>query len=187
MPEPRWVSVSEAARLEADAGRPVNKSSISRFLQANTDVPVQRDHGGRVDRVDYGKLVAARTASLAVQDRFSSRAEAPQVPRPPQGFAQQSATDRKRAADAERAELDLAERKGQVLSRDAAVSAIEAAGVTFVQALERRRRTLAQKLTAVADTRAVELELKSADRSLLETLVVDLHAAAQFAGSTALS
>ena len=50
----QWVSVSDAARMEASAGRAVNKSSISRFLDRNPDVPVRRDDQGRVKLVEYG-------------------------------------------------------------------------------------------------------------------------------------
>lgn len=174
MSEERWVSQSEAADLETQAGRPVSQSRVSRFLADNPDVPVQRAPGGFVRFVEYNALRAARAASLSVQDKLSLR-ETP--PAQPKGFPTQDGTARKRNADAETAELNLAERKGELLSRDAAHAAIETAGATFLQGLERRRRGLAQKIVGITDPRAVELELKASDRVLLEALVTDLSAA----------
>jgi hypothetical protein len=174
--EQHWVSQSEAAELETKAGRTVSQSRISRFLADNPDVPVRRAPGGMVRFVEYNALRAARAASLSVQDNLSLR-ETPPARLP--GPSAANSTERKRSAEAEAAELRLAERKGELLSRDAASAAIEAAGAAFVQALERRRRSLAQKITGLPDFRAVELELKSADRVLLEALVSDLTKAAQ--------
>ena len=173
----RWVGISEAAALEAAAGRPVNKSSVSRFIAGNPDIPVQRMPNGSVKFIEYGAFVAARTTSLSVQDKLSLRDPGPNPVRDPVAQLPTDSTARKRAADAEKAELDLAERKGDLLSRAAAIQAVEAAGAAFVQALERRRRTLAQRLAGLDDPRAVEHELKAADRSLLEALVTDLNAA----------
>jgi hypothetical protein len=173
MDEPRWVSQSEAARLEAAAGRPVNQSSISRFLATNPDVPVQRGPSGNITLVEYGALSRARGGSLAVQDKLIDRGGV--APRPITGA---NSTERKRAAEAETAELNLAERKGQLVARESVVSAIETAGVAFTQALERRRRKLATEVAGIADARAVELAIKAADRELLQAIVADLQGAA---------
>jgi hypothetical protein len=169
MSDTRWVSQSEAARLETAAGRPVAQSSISRFLDSNPDVPTRRTAAGKVQFVDYEALSLARGASLSVQDKLAGRERhAPPAhvsPEPPR-----DATSRKRAAEAENAELNLAERKGEVISRAAVTMAVEAAGAAFVQALERRRKPLAQRVATLGDVRAVELELKSADREMLSAV-----------------
>ncbi|MFN7110312.1 MAG: hypothetical protein ACK4M2_01650 [Brevundimonas sp.] len=164
----RWVSVSEAAALETQAGRPVNKSSISRFIARNEDLPVKRDAHGRVKEVDYDALVAARSESLSVQDsREIFAVPAAVAPMAPSG-------SRKRALEEEKLELDLAERKGEVLDRASVTMAIEAMGVAFTQALERRRRALATEVAGVADVRMAEAALKVADRRLLNNLVGEL-------------
>ena len=168
----RWVTVSEAARLEGLDGRAVNKSSISRFIDRNADVPVRRDARGRVQEVDYDALAEARRGSLAVAD--SRPAGLPFAPSPQAPAAPAS---RKRALEEEKLELDLAERKAEVLSRAATVMAVETAGLAFVQSLERRRRGLANKLEG-RPAREIELELKAADRALLEGLAKDLAGAA---------
>lgn len=159
----RWLSVSEAA---GELG--CNKSSISRFLAKNPDVAVRRNAAGQVVSVDYTALVMARSGSLAVQDH-ADRAAAPSAPAraaPPQALATAPVGSRRREIQDELAEIDLAERKGQLISRTAAFAAIEAAGVALVQALEQRRRPLAQRLAGLNDVRTLETELKTADRAL---------------------
>ena len=166
----RWVSVSEAARLEGEAGRPVNKSSISRFIDRNPDVPVRRDSRNRVTEVDYAALAVARGQSLSVQDSRPAPAalSTPTTALPVVG-------SRKRDLEVEKLELDLAERKGELLSRAATAMAIDAIGVAFLQGLERRRRTLATQLVGISDQRPMELALKAADTALLNELVGKLQ------------
>lgn len=163
----RWVSVSEAASLETKAGRRINKSSISRFIARNEDLPVRRDPQGRVKEVDYDALIRARGESLSVQD---SR----QVSEAPSAAPVGPAGSRKRALEEEKLELDLAERKGELLSKAAVTMAIEAMGVAFTQALERRRRTLATEVAGMNDVRQAEHVLKQADQKLLNNLVAEL-------------
>ncbi|GAA0197812.1 hypothetical protein GCM10010203_56010 [Actinomadura yumaensis] len=163
----RWVSVSEAAALETQAGRPINKSSISRFIARNEDLPVKRDGQGRVKEVDYDALIKARGESLSVLD---SREAAPAAPK----AAAAPAGSRKRQLEEEKLELDLADRKRELLSKAAVTMAVEAMGVAFTQALERRRRTLATEIAGLGDVRQAELALKTADRKLLNNLVAEL-------------
>lgn len=170
MAEERWVSQSEAARLLG-----VAQSSISRFIAANSDVPVKRNDRGRVETVEFNALRAARGESISVQDKAAEREAVQQPPAP--GVRGVVEATRRNVRD-ELAELDLAERKGEVLPRASVQSAIETAGLNFVQGLERRRQALATKLTGMTDRRAVELELKAADRQLMEALVRDLTRAA---------
>lgn len=166
----RWVSVSEAARLEGEAGRAVNKSSISRFIDRNPDVPVRRDARNRVTEVDYEALAVARAQSLSVQDSRPAFNAAP-APTP----AAPVVGSRKRDLEVEKLELDLAERKGELLSRAATSMAIDAIGVAFLQGLERRRRTLATQLVGISEQRPMELALKAADTALLNDLIGKLQ------------
>lgn len=165
----RWVSVSEAARLEGEAGRAVNKSSISRFIDRNPDVPVRRDGRGRVTEVDYAALAVARASSLSVQDSRQAPVAAPAAAATP------IIGSRKRDLEVEKLELDLAERKGELLSKAATSMAIDAIGVAFLQGLERRRRALSTKLVGISDQRPMELALKAADTELLNELVGKLQ------------
>lgn len=176
----RWVSQSEAARLETEAGRPLAQSSVSRFLARNPDVPVQRNSSGAVAFVDYDALVNARRGSLAVQDSREARFEAPGgQERPPARSDEGSAATRKRAAEAELAEIGLAERKRELISRAAVQLAIQTAGLAFSQGLDRTRRGTAQRVAGIEDVRAVELALKERDRDLLNALVTALNGAAE--------
>lgn len=167
--ETRWVSVSEAARLEGEAGRAVNKSSISRFIDRNPDVPVRRDGRGRVTEVDYTALAVARASSLSVQDSRQAPVAAPAAAAAP------IIGSRKRDLEVEKLELDLAERKGELLSKAATSMAIDAIGVAFLQGLERRRRALSTQLVGISDQRPMELALKAADTALLNELVGKLQ------------
>jgi hypothetical protein len=170
MADERWVSQSEAARLLG-----VAQSSISRFIAANSDVPVKRSGRGNVETVEFNALTLARGGSLAVQDKVAER-EAVNTKTAP-GVRGGEEPVRRNMRD-EVLALDLAERKGEVLARASVQSAVEGAGLAFVQALERRRRQLASKLAEMSDLRAVELELKASDRLLMEALVRDLTRAA---------
>lgn len=175
-----WVTQSDAARRETDAGRPVTQSSISRFLSANPDVPVRRSASGSVQAVEYNALAAARQESLGVQDKLFARGDAAPAPAAaPAVVPMAPAGSRKRQLEEERLELDLAERKGELLDRSAVQMALEAAGVAFVQGLERRRRALATEMTGVTDLRAAELAIKASDRLLLAQLAKDLAKAAE--------
>lgn len=169
----QWVSVSDAARLEGAAGRAVNKSSISRFIERNPDVPVRRDARSRVVEVEYRALASARAASLSVQD--SRSASPPSI----MAFAGQPAapapTSRKRELEERKLELDLAEREGDLLDRTAQTMALEAIAVTLVQGLERRRRKLATDLVDLGDVRKGELALKAADQDLLRSIIGKLQ------------
>lgn len=171
----RWVSQKEAAELETRAGRACVQSSISRFLARNTDVPVRRGPSGAVQMVEYNALAAARAASLPVQDRQAAQ---PGRVEPAEFAPGARAPSRKRQIEDELLEMQLAEKKGQLVSRASVQSAVETAGLAFVQALDRRRRVLATRLAGVEDVREVELAMKAADRELLETLAGDLAAAA---------
>src|ERR1044072_6638625 len=106
----RCVSQSEAARHED-----VAQSSISRFLTQNPDVPVRKTSSSRVQWVELNALSAARGGWLFVQDKQLQREE----PAPTVRQIASRSTARERAAEAERAVLDLAERKGEVVSKDA--------------------------------------------------------------------
>jgi hypothetical protein len=170
-----WLTVTEAA---ARAG--ANKSSISRFLAKNADVPVKRNAAGAVVQVEYEALRAARAGSLSVLDSAETRGAAVQAhPAPAAVPATAPQSSRRREIQDELAEIELGQRKGELISRKAVLGAVEAAGVALTQALERRRRALAGKLAGVNDVRAVELELKASDRLLLAALTAELQRAAR--------
>lgn len=175
-----WVSQSEAARRESEAGRPVAQSSISRFIAGNPDLPVRRNAAGQVQAVEYNALVAARRESLGVQDKLFARAEAEGAQSPAGAVVPMApAGSRKRQLEEERLELDLAERKSEVLDRSAVEMALESVGVTVMQGLERRRRALATEMAALGDIRTAEIAIKASDRRLLDGLVRELTKVAE--------
>jgi hypothetical protein len=174
MADERWVTQSEAARLLS-----VAQSSISRFIAANADVPVRRNGRGHVETVEFNALVEARGGSLSVQDKAAEKAVAPPAPAADRPFEDAAATPRRRDLRDVVLELDIAERKGELLDRQAMQTAIETAGLSFSQALDRRRRSLASRFASMTEAREIEIELKSEDRKLMEALVHDLIRAAE--------
>lgn len=173
MAEQRWVSQSEAARLLG-----VAQSSISRFIAANPDVPVRRNDRGSVAEVEFNALAEARGSSLSVQDKAAERT--PFVAQPEQiPFERAIEQPRRQNLRDVVLELDIAERKGELLDRQSVQTAVETAGLAFAQALERRRRSLASRIAGMTEAREIELELKSEDRKVMEALVADLTRAAE--------
>lgn len=190
-----WVTQTEAAARETAAGRPLTQGNVSRYLvRWAGEIPVERDDRGRIARLCYRTFAEHRAGNLGVADKLQTRQDAPAplfsaplapVSAPPQAREATpvdpraaEASTRKRMAEAERAEIALQEQKRLLIPRQAAIRAVETAGTRFVQGLERRRRTLAQRLVGLDDVRAVETLLKEADRALLEALVQDLTAVA---------
>ena len=169
---PSWVSQSEAARRETAAGRRVTQSSISRLLDANPDVPVQRGANGKVRLVEYGALASARRQSLSARDDLAGRAPSSAAPAASDPMGPSA---RQRAAQAALSELRLAQRKAALVSVEAVALALETAEPLFRQALEDRRPQLAERLSKMADFRAVETELKASDRAMLQAVAAALR------------
>jgi hypothetical protein len=170
----RWVTQSEAAR---ELG--VAQSSISRFLTANPDVPVKRNASGKISEVEFHALAEARSGSLSVQDKAAER-EYAEPSSPPQNlpFEQAVKTPRRKDLRDEMLEMDIAERKGELLPRASIQSAVETAGLAFTQALDQRRRSLASRVAMLTDTREIELLIRADDRKLMEAIVKKLTSAA---------
>lgn len=178
--EQDWVTQSEAARRETAAGRPISQSNVQRYLVRNPELPRRHRPDGRLTGLEYNAFSAHRATNLFSADQLSRHPRAPrpavpQVPVQPVAVvpAAPAADDpglRKRRADAERAELQLAELRRDVLPRAAVLAAIESAALAVTQELDRRRRGLAQRLTGLDDPRALEAQLKAADRELLSVL-----------------
>jgi hypothetical protein len=183
--EQDWVTQSEAARRETAAGRPISQSNVQRYLLRNPELPRRHRPDGRLVGLDYASFSAHRASNLFSADQLSRHPRAPRLSAPAAASAAAApaaasppasapAADdpglRKRRADAERAELQLAELRRDVLPRPAVLAAIEAAALAVTQELDRRRRGLAQRLTGLDDPRALEAQLKTADRELLSLL-----------------
>ena len=166
-----WVSQSEAARRETAAGRPVTQSSISRLLDVNPEVPVQRGANGKVRLVEYGALARARGLSRSVQGNLVGEAVASPAPAASDPMTPSA---RQRAAQASLSELRLAQRKAALVSMEAVELALGTAEPLFRQAMEDRRPQLAERLSKMADFRAVETELKASDRAMLQAVAAAL-------------
>lgn len=167
-----WITVTEAAARESAAGRKITKGNVSRYLKRFSELPVRKDTNDRVVQVEYAALRAHRETSVQVDDKQTAMAEAAPrgastAPAPP------SASDRKRAAEAERAELELAARKGELISRATVTRAIADIGVALSQAIDRAALPLAQRLEGL-DTRAAELEIKRTFRDMQTSVAQQL-------------
>ncbi len=168
---PCWVSQSEAARRETAAGRRVTQSSISRLLDANPDVPVQRGANGKVRLVDYRALARVRLKSLPARDDLDGRAPSSTAPATSEEMGPSA---RQRAAQAALSELRLAQRKAALVSVEAVALALETAEPVFRQAMEDRRASLAERILQMGDVRTVELELRVSDRAMLQAIAAQL-------------
>jgi hypothetical protein len=109
-----WISITEAAARLTEAGDPVDRSTLSRYLKQHADaLPLRPD--GKSHLVDYGALVAHRGENIRLRRPAAARPAA----RPgdvQRRFAgtQADGVARKVLADAEMREMDLAKRRGEL-------------------------------------------------------------------------
>lgn len=83
-------------------------------------------------------------------------------------------------AQAHKAELDLAERLGEVVDLAGVEAAFRTAGVALRQAMESRARPLSEVLAGMTDARAIALRLDEEDRALLTRVMNELRKALGF-------
>lgn len=113
-----WISITDAAARLTEAGDPVDRSTLSRYLtQYSEALPTRRE--GRSNLVEFGALEAHRSDNIRLK-RPVPPANRPPSPRghirQPGRFAgtQSDGLARKVQADAEMREMDLAERRGEL-------------------------------------------------------------------------
>ncbi|MGQ9367709.1 hypothetical protein [Azospirillum sp. ST 5-10] len=142
----------------------VNKSTVSRYLSQG----VLANHGGEArPLVSVAELRALREKGL---DPAKRRSEAP-APVPASADSSLAVERiRKTRAEADKAELDLAERQRTLVERGPVEDAGFEIGVMLRNLLAQRAPGLAQKLVGVVDQRAAALIVEEADRALLAKL-----------------
>lgn len=195
----QWVTLGEAAALEAAAGRPISKPTVCRYLKRHPEIPVQRSaRGDLVRKLDYRAFAAHRIANDRVVDAHGQVAPPDLTPeasgvavdafRAPAGLppllgaqiapsAPASAAQRKTEAQAARFELDLAERTGRLVGRQAASRAVQELSAAFAAALDKLERRLASRVVGVDDERAAQTVIRGECRSLRAELAEQVRRA----------
>lgn len=114
-----WLSITEAAARLADAGDPVDRSTLSRYLAQYAEaLPTRRE--GKSNLVEFGALVEHRRENIRLKRPAvaSGRAPAREASRhAPAGRFTGTQSDglaRKVNAEAEIKEMDLAKRRGEL-------------------------------------------------------------------------
>lgn len=167
-----FVGVTAAAKATG-----LSASTISRYLRR---YPELNRGAGKRPRVSVAELNAhrarfvnaARSNSHAgglMDDPPAAAAEnEPGERRSPDRPTYAAAKTLREAAQAQTAQLDLAERLGQLLARADVEAALTEAGATLQQKQQQRRRALAEILAAAGgDVRAIAAALEDDDRALL--------------------
>lgn len=163
-----WISITEAAARLTAAGDPVDRSTLSRYLKQHSEALAVRPDG-KSNLVEFGALKAHRGENI----RLKAPSHSPRIPaaQPQRSASSQSeASARKLAADAEMREMDLAERRGQLVPASevdrAGRSAVALMQSSFEQALEREASSAALKYGW--DERTLRIVLKGFQRQGLD-------------------
>jgi len=198
----RWVSLVEAAALEAAEGRPLSKPTVCRYLKRHPEIPVQRSRNGAVVRkLDYAAFRAHRLSNINVADAHP----AAMAPAEPAGAfftpnplpllpgaqiapsAPATAAARKTEAQAQKVELELAERTGRLVGRQAASRAVQELGAAFSAALDKLERRLATRVVGVEDERAAQTVIRGECRSLRAELAEQVRRASGLSSADAVT
>lgn len=115
-----WVSITEAASRLTEAGDPVDRSTLSRYLTQYAEaLPTRRE--GKANLVEYGSLVEHRGDNIrlrkpvvAPRPLSGGRTAAPARQINRIAGSQSDGMARKINADAEMREMDLAKRRGEL-------------------------------------------------------------------------
>lgn len=172
-----WVSITEAAARLTEAGDPVDRSTLSRYLTQYSEALATRREG-KSNLVEYGALVEHRGDNIRLRKPVGVQRQAPggrgaSLPARAVGRIAGSQSDgmaRKINADAEMREMDLAKRRGELTptaevdqaGRDA-VALMQAA---FDRAVETEASTLSVRYGW--DERVARIVLKSFAKRGLE-------------------
>ncbi|WP_209483902.1 hypothetical protein [Xanthobacter flavus] len=174
-----WISITEAAQRLSDAGDPVDRSTLSRYLKQHAEaLPLRR--AGKSNLVDFLALVAHRGENIRLRTPPPS-APAPATTAAPQSRrfvgTQTDGAARKMMADAELREIALAKERKQL----APVGEVDRAGrdavalmqSAFEQAVETDAAAFALKYGW--DERQVRLALKQFARRGLDRFNAELR------------
>lgn len=168
-----WVSITEAARRLTALGRPVDRSTLSRYVSKHAEaLPTRTD--GKATLVEFRQLCAHREENIRIVDLDLPAVSAEPRHVSPAGRShketQAGGAARKANAQAEMAELDLAERKRELTPVSevdrAARDAVALMRSAFDRAVESQAEVLALKYGW--DPRLVRTALKQFSRTGLD-------------------
>lgn len=147
-----WISVSEAARRLTTSGDRVTQSSLARYLAHYSDA-LETKRDGKLRLVEYNALVLHRSENIRIEAaRDAGRKRVDLVP-----------SRRKVMAEAELKEMDLAQRRGQLVIAgevdEAARNALAVMKAGFDRAIEPEAASLSVRYGW--DERALRLGLKA--------------------------
>jgi hypothetical protein len=181
-----WISITDAAARLTEAGDPVDRSTLSRYLTQYAEaLPTRRE--GRSNLVEFSALMAHRGDNIRRRSRPAVTAAS--VPgrnaaqhRQPGRFAgtQSDGMARKINADAELREMDLAERRGELTPTSevdqAGRDAIALMQAAFDRGVETEAATLSvrygwdERLTRIALKQFAKRGLEVFNREIRERL-----------------
>lgn len=165
-----WVSITEAAARLTAAGDPVDRSTLSRYLKQHSEALELRP-SGKTNLVEFGALRAHRAENIRIRPVAApSAVVAGGRPAPRFGGSQSDGAARKAQADAEMREMDLAQRRKELVPVGevdrAARESIALMQAAFEQALEADAASLAVRYGW--EERTVRLALKAHARKGLD-------------------
>lgn len=161
-----WVSVTEAAARLTASGDKISRSTLSRYL-AQHDEALATKRDGRKTLVEYHALAGHRAENIRLEGKPPARPEQPSEPQKP---TQISGAARKAMADAELRELDLAERRGELVPVSEVDKGMRDAVALMQSSFERTVESEAASLSVKYgwDERAARGALKAFVRSGLD-------------------
>lgn len=183
-----WLSITDAAARLSEAGDPVDRSTLSRYLTQHAEaLPTRRE--GKSNLIELGALVVHRRENIRLRRPSPpSRPAGRDVGRPGRG-TQSDGLARKVNAEADIKEMDLAQRRGSLTPTaevdQAGRNAIALMQAAFERAVETEAATLSvrygwdERITRIALKGFAKRGLEVFNREIRERL--DNKARAEFA------
>lgn len=177
MTEGNWVSITEAAALLSEAGDPVDRSTLSRYLAQYSEALATRREG-KANLVDFDQLAAHRSENIRLRRQpVTLKPKASVAKQPRFAGTQSDGLARKITADAEMREMDLAERRGELTPTaevdQAGRDAIALMQAAFDRAVETEAATLSVRYGW--DERVTRIALKGFARRGLEVFNAEIR------------
>jgi hypothetical protein len=165
-----WCSTAEAVTRLAEAGDKISQQALTKYITTHPDIPRRPSTSdARVTEIEFTALTAHRAANVIAGERKAKRT----------GRRNPEADDlrmRERRATAELREFQLAERKGELVTRAEVLRAVHGAGVALAQVLQRSRFERADALQRAPDARTKASLLEKQDVALQQAFADALRA-----------
>lgn len=165
-----WCSTAEAVLRLAEAGDKISQQRLTKYIGQFPEIGRRTSAAdARVTEIDFEALLDHRRANAHVAEHKAKRG----------GRRNAEADDlrmRERRAQAELREFQLAERKGELVTRAEVLRALHGAGVALTQVLQRSRFERADALQRAPDARAKASLLEKQDEALQQAFADALKA-----------